>query len=74
MVGRKYDKLASKNNQTYHFIFVKSDGEQLSKISKVFEEKQIKTSVDKVFGFKDINLALDKVKNGRSSGKTIIKF
>lgn len=74
MVGRKYDKLASKNNQTYHFIFVKSDGEQLSKISKVFEEKQIKTSVDKVFDFKDINLALDKVKNGRSSGKTIIKF
>lgn len=74
MVGRKYDKLASKNNQTYHFIFVKSDGEQLSKISKVFEEKQIKTSVDKVFDFKDINLALDKVQNGRSSGKTIIKF
>lgn len=74
MVGRKYDKLASKNNQTYNFIFVKSDGEQLSKISKVFEEKQIKTSVDKVFDFKDINLALDKVKNGRSSGKTIIKF
>jgi len=74
MVGRKYDKLASKNNQTYHFIFVKSDGEQLSKISKIFEEKQIKTSVDKVYDFKDINLALDKVKNGRSSGKTIIKF
>ncbi|MDT2888084.1 NADP-dependent oxidoreductase [Lactococcus lactis] len=74
MVGRKYDKLASKNNQTYHFIFVKSDGKQLSKISKIFEEKQIKSSVDKVFDFKDINLALDKVKNGRSSGKTIIKF
>jgi NADPH:quinone reductase-like Zn-dependent oxidoreductase len=74
MVGRKYDKLASKNNQTYHFIFVKSNGKQLSNISKIFEEKQIKTSVDKVFDFKDINLALDKVKNGRSSGKTIIKF
>lgn len=41
---------------------------------KIFEEKQIKASVDKVFNFKDINLALDKVKNGRSSGKTIIKF
>jgi D-arabinose 1-dehydrogenase-like Zn-dependent alcohol dehydrogenase len=53
---------------------VKSDGKQLSNISKIFEEKQIKASVDKVFNFKDINLALDKVKNGRSSGKTIIKF
>lgn len=74
MVGRKYDKLAAQNNQTYHFIFVKSDGKQLSKISKIFEEKQIRASVDKVFDFKDINLALDKVKNGRSSGKTIIKF
>lgn len=74
VVGRKYDKLASKNNQTYHFVFVKSDGKQLSEISKIFEEKQIKTSIDKVYDFKDINLALDKVKNGRSSGKTIIKF
>ena len=74
MVGRRFDKLASQKNQTYHFIFVKSDGKQLSNISKIFEENQIKASVDKVFDFKDINLALDKVKNGRSSGKTIIKF
>lgn len=74
MAGRKYDKLAAQKNQTYDFIFVESNGEQLSNISKILEEKQIKPSVDKVFDFEEINLALDKVKNGHSSGKTIIKF
>ena len=74
LVGSKYDKLAQKNNQKYNFIFVRSNGKQLEHIAKIFEEKQIKPSVDKVFDFKDINKALDKVANGRSNGKTVIKF
>lgn len=74
LVGSKYDKLAKKNNQKYNFIFVRSNGKQLEHIAKVFEEKQIKPSVDTVFDFEDINKALDKVANGRSNGKTVIKF
>lgn len=74
LVGKKFDKMAARRQQTYHFIFVHSDGKQLAEISKIFAAKQIKASVDKVYDFKDINLALDKVKNGHSSGKTLIKF
>ena len=74
LAGSKYDKLAKKNNQKYNFIFVRSNGKQLEHIAKVFEEKQIKPSVDSVFTFEDINKALDKVANGRSNGKTVIKF
>lgn len=74
LAGSKYDKLAQKNNQKYNFIFVRSNGKQLEHIAKVFEEKQIKPSVDMVFAFEDINKALDKVANGRSNGKTVIKF
>ena len=74
LAGSKYDKLAKKNNQKYNFIFVRSNGKQLEQIAKIFEEKQIKPSVDTVFAFEDINKALDKVANGRSNGKTVIKF
>ena len=64
--------MAKKNNQEYHFIFVKSDGKQLAEISKILESRQIKPSIDKVFPFEQINEALDKIANGRSQGKTIL--
>ena len=72
LVGKKFDDMAKKNNQEYHFVFVKSDGKQLAEISKILESKQIKPSIDKVFPFEQINEALDKIANGRSQGKTIL--
>ncbi|OWT32483.1 oxidoreductase [Methanobrevibacter sp. 87.7] len=72
--GRKYDKIASRNNQKYYFIFVHSDGKQLDEVASIFNEKHIKPSIDEVFSFEDINKALNKVDNGSSKGKTIIKF
>ena len=74
MVGRKYDKMADKKNQSYHFIFVHEDGKGLEMISKLFAEKKIKVSVDEVFSLDDVNKALEKVANGRSKGKTIIRI
>ncbi|MBM7636669.1 NADP-dependent oxidoreductase [Streptococcus saliviloxodontae] len=74
LVGRKYDKLAAKNDQTYHFIFVQSNGQQLTEISQIFQEKQVPTSIDTIYDFEEVNKALDKVKNGRSQGKTIVTF
>lgn len=74
IAGAKYDKLAKKNNQKYHFIFVKESGKQLSEIAKIFETKQIRPSIDSVFPLSEVNKALDKVANGRSEGKTILEF
>lgn len=72
--GLKFDKLAAKKNQKYYFLFVESNGKQLEKISEIFEEKNIKPSVDTVFELSDINKALDKVDKGGSKGKTLIKI
>ena len=72
--GMKFDKLAGKNNQKYYFLFVESNGKHLDEVSRIFEEKNIKLSVDTVFELDDINKALDKVDKGGSKGKTLIKI
>lgn len=74
VAGMKFEKMASKKNQKYYFIFVESNGKQLEKVSRIFEEKNIKPSVDTVFGLDDVNKALNKVDKGGSKGKTLIKI
>lgn len=74
IAGRKYDKLAKKNNQKYYFVFVHEDGKGLEKISNIFTKHQIKASIDEVFDFDDINNALKKVALGKSKGKTILRI
>ena len=74
IAGKKYDKLAAKRGQRYHFIFVHEDGEGLKKISEIFNDKKVQTSVDEIFSLDDINKAMKKVASGRSKGKTIIKI
>lgn len=72
--GLKFDKMAGKKNQKYYFLFVESNGKQLGRVSRIFEEKNIKPSVDTVFELSDVNKALDKVDKGGSKGKTLIKI
>ncbi|MBR1761888.1 MAG: NADP-dependent oxidoreductase [Eubacterium sp.] len=72
--GGKYDKMAKKRNQQYHFIFVHEDGKGLEEINGIFSETHLEASVDEVFSLENINEALSKVANGKSKGKTIIKI
>jgi len=72
--GRSFDNMAKKRNQEYHFIFVQSNGEQLSEIAKVLEENQIRPSIDSIYSFEDIAKALVKVDKGSSRGKTIVEI
>ena len=75
IAGRKYDKMAAKNKQTYDFIFVHEDGKQLNRINQIFNKTHpIETSIDTIFSLDQINEALSKVRNGKSKGKTIIKI
>ncbi len=75
LVGSKYDRMAAKNNQTYDFIFVHSDGAQLEQIGRMFgREHPLKTSIDTVYTLEQVGSALNKVKKERSKGKTIIKM
>lgn len=70
VAGRKLDKMASKKNQKYYFLFVESNGRQLDRISKI----SIVPSIDEVFDLDDVNSALKKVDAGGSKGKTLIRI
>ena len=74
VAGMKYDKMASKKNQKYYFLFVESNGRQLEEVSRIFAEKNIKPSVDETYSLNDVNKAMKKVDQGGSKGKTLIKI
>lgn len=58
--GKKYNDMAKKRGQTYHFMFVHSDGKQLQEISELFAKLQIRPSVDAVFPLSEADAALKK--------------
>ncbi|MQS52836.1 NADP-dependent oxidoreductase [Companilactobacillus mishanensis] len=75
IAGKKIDKQAKAVGAEYHFIFVRSDGEQLGEITKIVEQHDIEPAIDPTeFKLNDINEALELVKNGRPKGKVIIRF
>ena len=74
LAGMKYDRMATRNQQHYHFIFVHEDGKGLQQVSRLFAKKHIPASVDEVYGLEDINKALKKITSGGSKGKTILKI
>lgn len=75
LAGAKYDRKARKKNIQYRFVFVRSDGSQLSNLSKIIEKNNIVPAVDPtVFHIEDINKAFDLVFNGRPQGKVLITF
>ena len=74
LAGMKYDRMAARRQQHYHFIFVHEDGEGLRQVSRLFAEKRIPASVDEVFRLEDVNQALQKVASGGSKGKTVLKI
>jgi len=75
VAGAKYDKKAMKKNVQYRFIFVRSDGAQLQKITKIIEDNKIVPAVDLTeFRIEDIDKALNLVAQGHTKGKVVIKF
>ena len=75
LAGRKFDHMAKAQGKKYSFVFVRSDGEQLKKITRIVEEKRIAPPVDSHhFNIDDINTALQLVKNGNANGKVVIRF
>lgn len=75
VVGAKYDNKAKKKGVQYRFIFVRSDGAQLEKITKIIEDNNIVPAVHPVeFHIEDIDKALNLVAKGHLKGKVVIKF
>lgn len=74
LVSHRLVQEAQQQKATYEFIFVKSNGIQLSNITQLIEKQNIQASVDKVFPFEQTNNALLKVAQGGSSGKVVLNF
>ena len=74
LAGLKLDLIANKKGVHYDFIYVKSNGVQLSEVADILSKTRVKPSIDKVFSFEEVNDALNKVANERSRGKTILVF
>ena len=72
LVGMKNEKLASKRNQHYHFIFVTADGAQLRNAASILETRQIRPEIGNVYTLEQAEEALSDVANHRSQGKVII--
>ena len=74
LAGNKYDKAAKKQGKEYRFVFVRSDGAQLQKITEIVEKQQIKPAVDsRIFSLDQANDALRLVAQGILNGKVIIQ-
>ena len=74
LAGNKYDKAAKKQGKEYRFVFLRSDGAQLQKITEIVEKQQIKPAVDsRIFSLDQANDALRLVAQGSLNGKVIIQ-
>lgn len=75
LAGSKYDRAAGKQGKEYRFVFVRSDGAQLRKITEIVEQQQVKPAVDpRVFSLDQTNDALRLVAQGSLNGKVIIRL
>ena len=75
LAGSKYDKAAKKQGKEYRFLFVRSNGAQLKKITEIVEKQQIKPAVDsRGFSLDRANEALQLVAKGLLNGKVMIQL
>lgn len=73
LISSRAKKNAKKLNTSFVFLFMRSEGKQLSQITKLIEAGVIKPVIDKVFPFEQINEAMSYVETGRSKGKVVVK-
>lgn len=65
---------AKRHHVSYSFLFMRANGEQLSKITSLIEAGIIRPVMDRVFPFEATNEALAYVGRGRSKGKVVVKI
>jgi NADPH:quinone reductase-like Zn-dependent oxidoreductase len=56
----------------YSFLFMRADGEQLGRITKLIEDGTIRPVVDRVFPFEQLNDAFATIDTGRAKGKVVV--
>lgn len=66
-------KKAKKRDISYSFVFMRANGEQLSKITPLIENGIIRPVVDRVFPFELTKDAIAYIETGHSKGKVVVK-
>ena len=75
LAGAKYDKSAKNQEKEYRFMFVRSDGAQFQKITKIVEQNHIVPRIDShTFTIEQANDALRLVAQGHTDGKVLIQM
>lgn len=73
--GSKFDSAARKQGKEYRFLFVRSSGEQLKRVTEIIEKYHIMPDIDpRIFSLQQINEALMLMTNGALNGKIIIQI
>ena len=67
-------KKAKRQRISYSFLFMRANGDQLSKITSLIDSGVIRSVVDRVFPFEATNEALAYVETGRAKGKVVVKI
>jgi NADPH:quinone reductase-like Zn-dependent oxidoreductase len=66
-------KKARRHRVSYSFLFMRANGDQLSRITSLIESGIIRPVLDRVFPFGATNEALAYIATGRSKGKVVVK-
>ena len=75
LAGLKYDMMARNQGKEYRFLFVRADGMQLEKITRMVGTEKIVPQIDsRKFDLMQINDAVRLVHEGHTSGKVMIRF
>jgi NADPH:quinone reductase-like Zn-dependent oxidoreductase len=64
---------ARRSGVSYSFLFMRANGEQLSKITSLIETGVVRPVVDRIFPFQALNEAMDYVVTGRARGKIVVR-
>ena len=73
LISLKVRKKAKQQGVTFSFLFMRAQGDQLSRITELIELGIIRPVIDKVFPFEQTNEAWTYVETGRTKGKVVVK-
>lgn len=75
LAGSKYDSAARKQGKEYRFMFVRSSGDQLKRVTEIMEKYHIMPDIEsRTFSLSQVNEALELMANGKLNGKIIIRM
>jgi NADPH:quinone reductase-like Zn-dependent oxidoreductase len=74
LMSRKIRQQAAKKGITYSFLFVRSDGLQLSQIGALLDSGEILPVIDRVLPFEQAKEGLEYLAKGRAKGKVVIRL